>query len=165
VRIDDHQREYTGEGLLRAERLHARLVEGLAEAGPLVPITPEGLAGLDSRQRMVFDAYLKRFEDAYETGKSLFRSGLLLAGLGWPKLNYVDLINEAERYGVLPSAAAWLDVRDVRNSAAHEYAMKAAQQAALLNDSIVQGRVLAEQLGAAIAFVRSRFSGLEQSDA
>lgn len=154
----DDQFEYMDEGVLRAERLLARLGEGLADAEPLVPLTADRLSTLGRAQRTVLDAYLKRFEDAYEAGKSLFRSGLLLAGLGWPRLSYVDLLNEAERSGVLPSAAAWLDVRDARNSVAHAYAMNEAEQAALLTEAVSQGRVLLEQLGATLQFVRSRRS-------
>lgn len=162
--ISDDHLEYIKEGVLRAERLLAKLRESLKEAEPLIPISAERLAGLTDDHLRTFDVYLKRFQDAYELGKPMFRSGLLLAGEGWPKLGYVDLVNEAERYGILPSAAAWLDVRDARNSAAHEYAMKEAQQAALLTEAVGQGRALLEQLGAALDFVRSHRLAASRGD-
>lgn len=158
MRISDDQLEYIDEGVLRAERLLTRLREIIGEAEQLIPLTAERLAVLNDDDRRTFDVYLKRFQDAYEAGKGLFRSGLLLAGLGWPKLSYLSLVNEAERYEVLPSAAAWLDVMDARNSAAHEYAMNEARQAALLTEAVAQGGVLLDQLGAALEFVRSRRS-------
>lgn len=152
------QLAYLDESVERAERLLGRLRDSLSRAEALTPATVDGMRGLDEIERMFLDAYLKRFQDAYEIGQSLFRSGLLLAGFGWPKLSYLDLVNEAELYGVLPSAAAWLDVRDARNSAAHEYAMRPEQQAALLTEAVKQGRVLLKQLGSALAFVSNQRS-------
>ena len=149
----DDQLAYASESVERAGRLQAKLRASLARAQALAPVTPESLAGLTDAEQITLDAYLKHFQDAFEGGRSLFRSGLLLSGHGWPKLSYIDLVNEAELYGVLPSAAAWLDVRDARNSAAHEYAMRPAQQAALLTEAVKQGRVLVDQLDAALAFV------------
>lgn len=156
MRINDDQLAYIDEGVVLSERLLRRLREIIGEAEQLVPLTAERLLALDEDDRRTFDVYLKRFQDAYEAGKGLFRSGLLLAGLGWPKLSYLSLVSEAERYEVLPSATAWLDVMDVRNSAAHEYAMNEARQAALLTEAVAQGAVLLVQLGAALDFVRAR---------
>ena len=123
-------------------------------------MTADKMASSTEMERTFLDAYLKHFQDAYEIGRSLFRSGLLLAGFGWPKLSYLDLVNEAELYGVLPSAAAWLDAR---NSAAHEYAMRPEQQAALLTEAVKQGTVLLEQLDSALAFVTDRRSQIARS--
>ncbi len=149
----DDQLTYIDEAIERAVRLLEKLRASLLEAEALMPVGPDRLAALNMDEQTALDAFLKRFLDAYEIGKSLFRSGLLLSNAGWAKLSYLDLVNEAELYGVLPSSAAWLDVRDARNSAAHEYAMRQEQQAALLTEAVKQGSVLLGQLDAAVATV------------
>lgn len=159
---DDHL-EYMDDGVERARRLMAKLRRSLVEAEAMSPIAPDRIVALTMAEQIAFDVYLKHFQDAFEIGKVLFRSGLLLARFGWPKLSYLDLVNEAERYGVLPSAAAWLDVMDARNSAAHEYAMRPVQQAALLTEAVKQGRVLLAQLDAALEFTTSRRSSAGSS--
>lgn len=59
----------------------------------------------------------------------------------------VDLLNLLERYGFLPSAMRWQEIRQMRNQIAHEYAMTPAELAVALELAFAMVGEMADLLG------------------
>ncbi len=77
------------------------------------PLTEEGLESLES-----FASRFARFSDI---GIAKYFRSLALEKDPAFRGSVVDLLNQAEKYGWIESAATWIRIRELRNLAAHEY--------------------------------------------
>ncbi len=143
-----------------AERILSSLTESLAEMDALAPLDEARLETLPVGERRTVDAFLKRFQDAVEAGRRLFRVVLVLLDEDQSGLSAIDVMNMAEKYGVLPSALVWRDVVKARKEIAHGYAMTLAAAARAINAALPVARQAADQLRAAITALRTPRFGL-----
>ena len=102
------------------------------------------------------DLFLKRFADAFEAGKRLFRAGLLVEEASQDKLTYIDTLLLAESMGVLASADAWRDIGKVRNRVVHEYAMDRASAAEAVENALRVSTPLLDLVRTTAAHIRRR---------
>lgn len=134
-------------------RLRDELRIGVEEMGALGPLSPERIEAFTPADRRVVLAFLKRFENAVEAGRRLFRAALLLAAVDVLDMSTFDMLASAEREGVLRSAAGWRDVMRVRNVVAHEYAMTPEEAAAALENALRSAGSAAGDLDQALALL------------
>jgi len=108
---------------IRECQLHLnRLNHARKKLAELFPLSIEKWHGLDDDTIADLDQLLFRFgrlQDAM--GKRMFRH-ILEASLEWDEdETFIDKLARLERLKVLPSSEQWLMLRELRNSAMHEY--------------------------------------------
>ena len=134
-------------------RLRDELRIGVEEMEGLGPLSPERIESFTSDDRRVVLAFLKRFENAVEAGRRLFRAALLLAAVDVMELSTFEMLASAEREGVLGSAAGWRDVMRTRNVVAHEYAMTPQEAAHALQNALQSAGSAMSELDQALALL------------
>ncbi len=67
---------------------------------------------------------------------------------------FIDMMNQAEKYGVIRSADAMLEIREVRNNIAHEYLPEKIDL--LLNDVLTLFPLLEENIETTHIFLKNR---------
>lgn len=110
-------------------------------AGHFVVRNPDLVAALDQ-----FAYRFAKLQDTMST--QLFRS-FAVDALAEPAeaAPVVDLLNLLERYGFLPSAMRWQEIRQMRNQITHEYAMTPAELAVALELAFGMVGEMADLLG------------------
>lgn len=117
--------------LLPVDRLVATLTIVWREGGHLAfswkrlfqdPITVDWVRGLadDWERAERLEAFVSRFGRMQDTIATKLLPRWLLAIAETPG-SQIEVLNRAERLGVLPSAEQWLEVRLLRNRLVHEY--------------------------------------------
>lgn len=87
-----------------------------------MPVTAKAIEALDDRQIEALDQYIYRFTKLQDTmGDRLFRQTLTLLAEDTGRLAFIDKLNRLEKLGALRSTVEWLDLRQLRNTLAHEY--------------------------------------------
>ena len=88
----------------------------------IFPVTAASLSSLPDETITELDQFLYRFMKLQDTvGMKLFPvvAGLI-SGDDSPR-PFIDTLNILEKTGVIPSAEKWQDLRNIRNTVAHEY--------------------------------------------
>lgn len=106
------------------ERLCLKLAGSLDTLKQGGPVTASDLADPAAARTGHADLVVKHFLDVFESGRRLFRAALVVWEEPQDSLSYIDLLNRAEKLGVLISAARWREIGKVRNRVVHEYAME-----------------------------------------
>jgi len=86
------------------------------------PFTKQQAASLDADPELAerVDAFVARFGRLQDTlGDKLLPA--LLAALGERPMPVIDRLDRAERLGLIPSSAQWMEIRQLRNQMIHEY--------------------------------------------
>lgn len=87
-----------------------------------LPATADALQSLTAEQVETLDSYLYRFTKLQDTmGHRLFPQTLQLLAEDTGAMAFIDQLNRLEQLGALPSSQQWLDLRELRNTLAHEY--------------------------------------------
>ncbi|MEI9965080.1 MAG: hypothetical protein WDM92_10575 [Caulobacteraceae bacterium] len=149
--------EFIESAIASTGRLTDGLERSLAAVRPLVPISPAGVARMSPAEADAVDLLLKRFETAFEAGRRLFRAALLVWDEPQDGLTFIDLLNRAEKIGVLQSANLWRDIGRTRNSVVHEYAMNPDDAAVAINAAHAHAGAALELLRQALAAIAQRY--------
>ena len=99
----------------------------------IFPVTAASLSSLPDETITHLDQFLYRFMKLQDTvGMKLFPvvAGLV-SGDDSPR-PFIDTLNILEKIGVIPSAEQWQELRNIRNTVAHEYPDSADQTAEAL---------------------------------
>jgi hypothetical protein len=147
--------------ILSSERILDALRASLEDVQGLQPLDASRIGLLTKQDRLLLDAFLRRFETAVEGGRRLFRAGLIQREEPLDGLSLIDVVNRAEKLHILDSAPDWRAAMRVRNVVVHEYAMDAVSASEAVGNAInIAGRV-AELLEAALTVVkRQRQAGV-----
>jgi predicted nucleotidyltransferase/uncharacterized protein YutE (UPF0331/DUF86 family) len=113
----------TGEAL---KRLRVRLADRL-------PARPETVAAFDEDTRFLTDALLKRFEQHTDGLRAAARTVVRLSGEEDKSRTVRQVLDRLESLGVVPEAARFMALVDLRNRTTHAYAPESARQAEILN--------------------------------
>lgn len=111
------------ESASRECRLHLdRLNHARRKLAARFPLSVEDWQRLDDDTIADLDQLLFRFGRLQDTiGQRLFRHSLELS-LEWDDREpFIEKLSRLERLGVIPSAEQWVTLRELRNSAMHEY--------------------------------------------
>ncbi len=119
--------------------LHAQVLSVAAATLPL-SFTAEGVGEIDTLLQRVLDQSAYRFMKLQDSLGEKVLPGLLAATLDPlpPEATFAERLQRLERLGAVPSAERWRDLREIRNSLAHEYPDHPAYKAASLT-RMVQG--------------------------
>ena len=117
-------------------------IDHLADKLPLSKEVYDFLSDLDIAY---IDQIVFRFSKLQDViGKKVFPLGLALLGEDVQGVSFIDLLNKLESLRILPSAARWMDLRELRNDLTHEYPDVIEDRIEALNNL---NSVLAEILG------------------
>jgi hypothetical protein len=122
------------------------------------PITPAIIAGLEQDEDLAerIDAFVARFGRLQDTLANKVLP-LTLAVLAEPAAPMIDVLNRAERLGLIASAANWLAARELRNRVIHEYVRDSRELVDALAAAHASVPLLAEVSGAVSDYLRPRF--------
>jgi hypothetical protein len=100
------------------KRLHYAATRGKA----LFPMDADAYRQLSNSDIATLDQMLFRFGKLQDAIGQRLLPAILLAGQEWrDDETFLDKLNRLEKLGVIPSASDWVKLRDLRNSAMHEY--------------------------------------------
>lgn len=131
-----------------AERMQGHLERSWNAIQADLPITADQVPHLDDETMDRLDLFLSRFGKLQD-----FMAGKLFRALARASLedtsqdvSLMDTLNRMEKFGVLDSIDAWLEVRLLRNAFAHEYLTDSAAIAENINAAARLYPVLPETL-------------------
>ncbi len=109
---------YKKTGDLHTKRMNTALIN----SKHLLPISTEIIKNLKDIDIAWLDSATNRFaklQDLIST--KIFPLIIKILGQEIPLQTFIDKLNKLEKYDFLPSADDWCDMREIRNSLAHEY--------------------------------------------
>ena len=124
--------------------LHAKRIEtALQHIQKLTPFSPEVLASLQDEDLGFLELLTSRLAKLQDTiGQKVFPNILLLLQEDITGKSFVDILNKLEKLQFLDSVATWKNIREIRNSIAHDYPENPKLVAKNLNNAIVASREL-----------------------
>lgn len=122
-----------------------RIQHALDHLADKLPLSKEVYHFLSDRDIAYIDQIVFRFSKLQDAmGKKVFPLGLGLLGEDIQGVPFIDLLNKLESLRILPSAARWMDMRELRNDLTHEYPDVIEDRIEALNNL---NSVLGEMLG------------------
>ena len=122
------------ENFASVQAIARRLRRSQDELRPLMPLDPARMEALSDIERTHLDAFIKRFENLQDILDSqVLRGLLLLEDVDLSGKTPRDVSNLLEKWGIIESAAGWRELRDLRNTLAHEYPREPGIQVERLN--------------------------------
>lgn len=116
------------------ERHLERLQYAAGKGQNLFPMNADSFKRLSHNDIATLDQMLFRFGKLQDAIGQRLLPAILLAGQEWrDDETFLDKLNRLEKLGAIPSASGWIKLRELRNSAAHEYPDEPAVNAANLN--------------------------------
>jgi hypothetical protein len=116
------------------ERHLARLHYAAEQGKGLFPLDAEAYNALSDSDIAILDQMLFRFGRLQDAIGQRLLPAILRAGQDWRDDDtFLDKLNRLEKLGVIPSASDWVQLRDLRNHAMHEYPDDPEVNAANLN--------------------------------
>lgn len=142
------------QGILAICDKHAeRLSSALNHLYSKYPFTPDIIHNLDDIELAFCDQFLVRYSKLQDfMGVKLLPATLELTYEPGDLAAFIDKLNRLEKIGALPSAAEWLELREMRNQLAHEYPDDPAIQSSLLNKAYKNSQRILEILTHVKAF-------------
>lgn len=111
-----------------------RMAYAYRNISQFLPVDAQQLAQLNDEQIEALDQYIYRFTKLQDAmGLRLFNHTLSLLAENTREMPFIDKLNRLEQLGALESAAQWLELRQLRNLLAHEYASDDQEKAAAIN--------------------------------
>lgn len=112
----------------------ARLHYAAARGKVLFPMNAEAYNRLSDGEIATLDQMLFRFGKLQDAIGQRLLPAILLAGQEWrDEETFLDKLHRLAKLGVISSASDWIKLRDLRNSAMHEYPDEPDVNAANLN--------------------------------
>lgn len=131
---EEGERALLREYLDTCARLSAGFNETADMVGPSLPIGPDEIDKLPTRQETSVLAYLKRFEQFEDTlNRTLKAISKIMEHGKIERLTSVDVTRRAYALGILDSEKMWADAVRTRNALAHEYPLNPVKRAEQLN--------------------------------
>lgn len=111
-----------------------RLREAMHDLAAHMPVSAVSLATANTQRVRTLDQFVYRFSKLQDTaGQQLFPALLRVLQEPVQEQSVRDRLNRLEQLRILPDAAAWDQIRAVRNRLTHEYPDAPERQAAILN--------------------------------
>jgi hypothetical protein len=134
------------QGLIRAA---ASLEKSLTKCADLAPSPRQSF-----EEEEGFDALTSRFARAADIlTQKVLKTVVLILREDAP--TFIDRMNLCEKIGAIPSAAALIEVRDLRNTIAHEYATDDLVE--IYADTVKLAPILLGAVSCSISFAKERF--------
>ncbi len=98
-----------------------RLQSAIMAIQSLIPIDPKKYKGLNDVDLSFIDQLSFRFGKLQDAAGRLLRNILESLGEDIEGIPFIDVLNRAEKFGIIDSAQEWLMLRELRNVLTHEY--------------------------------------------
>jgi len=120
---------------IRVCETHRKRIEwALSKIHPSLPMTADAYSTLDDLQVEHWDQLVWRFTKLQDLlGDKVFRTWLGMLQEPVVSSPFIDQLSRLEQLGILDHAEDWQELRQARNSSAHEYADSDQEGAAILN--------------------------------
>jgi hypothetical protein len=124
--------------------LHAKRIEtALQHIHKLIPFSPEVLASLQDEDLGFLELLTSRLAKLQDTiGQKIFPNILVLLQEDITGKSFVDILNKLEKLQFLDSTETWKDIREIRNSIAHDYPENPKLVSENLNKAVIASRKL-----------------------
>lgn len=140
------------------ERHLARLHYAASMGNALFPLSAEGYRELRDPDVAILDQMLFRFGKLQDAMGQRLMPAILAAGQEWrDNETFLDKLNRLEKLGAIPSAIQWIELRDLRNNAMHEYPDEPEINAANLNAVFDRIPALEKHLSRAREYAKEHF--------
>jgi hypothetical protein len=149
VKISDINRERLRLAIAESQGHLERLTYAALATSELFPMSVDRYQRLSAPEITLLDQMLFRFGKLQDSiGQRLFPA-ILRAGQEWSEQEtFLDKLNRLEKLGAIPSATEWVELRELRNSAMHEYpddpALNAANLTRIFNRVEALGNALSQ---------------------
>jgi len=111
-----------------------RLNEAVQRIEHLFPLNEEKYMSCPSEEIAFIDQYIFRFAKLQDMiSDKLFRQILVYVGENVTSLTFIDILNKAEKFGLINNKEDWMILRKVRNDVSHDYPVLSAETTAALN--------------------------------
>lgn len=112
----------------------ARLRYATDATSPIFPLDADRYERLTASEISLLDQMLFRFGKLQDAIGQRLLPAILRAGQEWQDTQtFLDKLNRLEKLGAIPSTTQWIELRDLRNMAMHEYPDAPRLNAANLN--------------------------------
>ncbi|WP_448192130.1 hypothetical protein [Azospirillum sp. sgz301742] len=119
-----------------ARAIGLRMLASKTILAPMMPVDPAWLDEAGVLEYLPFDAFIQQFGSMQDTlHGSVFRGVLELEQYTDKPKTPRDLADLMEKLGIIDDAAAWHELRKIRNALAHEYTDHRVTQARRLNEA------------------------------
>lgn len=99
-----------------------RIEAAYSHIQPKLPLTTESYQRLTETDILHIDQFLFRFAKLQDAiGQRLFQYILLFLNEETEGKPFIDILNQLEKLGLIPSAEQWQKLREQRNAISHEY--------------------------------------------
>ncbi|MCF7970321.1 MAG: nucleotidyltransferase domain-containing protein [Methylococcaceae bacterium] len=120
-----------------------RINDAYQDMQDFMPLTPDRYIQLSKHQIQAIDQYLYRFTKLQDAmGEKLFKLVINHFEENGNALSYIDILNKLEKLQLIPSANSWKELREIRNSLAHEYEDNPDEIVSLLNHIVSKKTVI-----------------------
>ncbi len=114
------KQEILSHELRMCDKQAKRLVYSLQHIKKMAPFTKENIVDATEKEIEMIDAFILRFSRLQDIlGKKIFR--FLLEISGEELVVMIDVLNKMEKMGIINDANEWMNIREIRNFAVHEY--------------------------------------------
>ena len=108
--------------LRECEKHLTRLNSAYNKIKPFMPLNGDKYNNLTDTEVEHIDQYLYRFSKLQDAiGQKLIKATLLLLGETIEGKSFVDMFDRLEQIGIIENIDKWLELREFRNTVAHEY--------------------------------------------
>lgn len=148
-------------GTLEICHRHAQLLDwSKDQLAPLLPFDADKLDALKPVELAVLDQFSVRFAKLQDAmGARLFPMILELTKEPGELNTFIDKLNRLEKIGAIESVDVWLELREIRNTFAHDYPQDPDERAALLNQAFAAAEQLLQALQHAEQFASRYLNG------
>ena len=137
-------------------RIHAdRMQDALESISHLLPITADKYLSMTNEHRAYLDQYIFRFAKLQDAiGEKLFKSVLVFVGEDTSKMSFKDILLKLSKLEIIQDTDAWLNLRELRNDASHDYPAMIDEAILSLNEIINSKDHLISYLNSCIRYLR-----------
>jgi hypothetical protein len=98
-----------------------RLKSSLKALGSTIPVNTERYKSLTEQELSYIDQMSYRFGKLQDVTGRLLRVILIILGEDIENASFIDVLNRAEKLGIIEDAQEWIMLRELRNILTHEY--------------------------------------------
>lgn len=107
--------------LINSDTHIRRLQASLKAIQPIIPLSKNKYKSLSDQELSFIDQMSFRFGKLQDSTGRLLRSLLILLGEDIEYAPFIDVLNRAEKLGIIGNAQEWIMLRELRNLLTNEY--------------------------------------------
>jgi len=135
-----------------------RIDSSATKMSPFMPLTKSRYDCLNEDEIEHIDQFLFRFSKLQDAiGQKLFKTILLVLKEDIENKPFIDILNRLDKLELIPDVETWMELRNIRNSLAHEYEDNSEEISKIINKIYEQKDILKSFFYTIYDFVIDRF--------